>query len=803
MIITTTEAMGYRQEHRRLGPGERGYRRCIVRISDGARMYAGPGTDPDHPPVAHPDWVALPREEQRAIRMILDATDEQTGIADYLSERRGKAAVACAAAARGIDAHAWRGREADDVRREASQAEYELVRGGTLDQARGRLIDVFIACEFVRGGSLGTLDQALRQLVDALGEGRHTPPEASLERRCETVDDTTWYAVIGALPDGRHAAVALSVLLIPPRPPMARFVDLHVEDPAGVPSRWLHPRRDDDGPRQFLACSASVAADLYRDHGNPHGVEQTPAFWSALGDLFRKWTADLEPVDVSGAAPAVSVLDESPVSSIGELAQKYGPRGASLLIRRALRFASSDDASLGARLVQLAQDLEAVTRTAATTATATQGDPGPRDSDEARQRLRQLCDEFPDELTWDAERYDRGEQAREGESSDYVDGYNDALAIAREIATAARGVLTEPGGAIRGEDQPSVFPIGAALAIIDYVRLCGESRCAVDPEVLLVLIDEMRKKMAAHLAEVVTATYGSAASHLAEVVKHRTVASPKEGSRPPPSLATPTSIELTPGDHLIARTCQGCGEIARTCQGCGEIVATEDLLDVTMHCDACRARRGLPPIAQCRLAVGDYVEFSPDGPLGYRWAQGEIVRIHQGVVLEMTVEALGDRWAPRFQLAGDPWAGAVAIGSRIDPSFDLSRPGRRGTLWRVDRPPGSRSRPPERSATPTSTPIALTPGDRRDAPVGGPDEARPLAAYLRELEAKATAAHRGEPGHAVGPEVLLALIAKLREAVSLVDDLASLWGDMDRIDDEVADRLAKVRTIQGYEETGP
>jgi len=34
----------------------------------------------------------------------------------------------------------------------------------------------------------------------------------------------------------------------------------------------------------------------------------------------------------------------------------------------------------------------------------------------------------------------------------------------------------------------------------------------------------------------------------------------------------------------------------RTCQGCDGVVASQDHLDCTMHCDACRAKRGLPPI---------------------------------------------------------------------------------------------------------------------------------------------------------------------------------------------------------------
>ncbi len=137
--ITVTEALGYRQEYRRLAPEERGYRRRVTRLSDGTQLYAGPGTDSAYPPVHHPEWTALPREERLAIRAVLDAADELTGIADYLSERAGRDAVAREAATRGIDARAWRGREADDARREASQVEYEHVLDAGIVRARDRL----------------------------------------------------------------------------------------------------------------------------------------------------------------------------------------------------------------------------------------------------------------------------------------------------------------------------------------------------------------------------------------------------------------------------------------------------------------------------------------------------------------------------------------------------------------------------------------------------------------------------------------------------------------------------------------
>ncbi len=57
--------------------------------------------------------------------------------------------------------------------------------------------------------------------------------------------------------------------------------------------------------------------------------------------------------------------------------------------------------------------------------------------------LRRLCDSVPDDLVWDAEKHDRGDQAREGESADYVDGFNDALGHARAIARQAQGALAD------------------------------------------------------------------------------------------------------------------------------------------------------------------------------------------------------------------------------------------------------------------------------------------------------------------------------------------------------------------------
>lgn len=158
--VAVTEAAGYRQEYRRLGTGERGYRRQIFRVADGDRMYAGPGTDPDSPPTSHPEWVALPREERLAIRSMLDAIDEQSGIADYLSERASRDAVARGARSRGLDPRDWRGREADDARRDASQVEYELVLSGDLPAARGRLDRVLRADRD---------DEALRRLVEITG----------------------------------------------------------------------------------------------------------------------------------------------------------------------------------------------------------------------------------------------------------------------------------------------------------------------------------------------------------------------------------------------------------------------------------------------------------------------------------------------------------------------------------------------------------------------------------------------------------------------------------------------------------
>ncbi len=137
-----TSALGYRQVYRRLGAGEHGYRRLVFRISDDAQMYAGPGTGPLYPPRRHPDWAGLPREERLAVQAALDAQDELTGIADYLSERSGRDAVARVATARGIDPQGLLSREVDDVRRAASQIEYERVLGGTLLAARARLAGV-------------------------------------------------------------------------------------------------------------------------------------------------------------------------------------------------------------------------------------------------------------------------------------------------------------------------------------------------------------------------------------------------------------------------------------------------------------------------------------------------------------------------------------------------------------------------------------------------------------------------------------------------------------------------------------
>jgi hypothetical protein len=77
------------------------------------------------------------------------------------------------------------------------------------------------------------------------------------------------------------------------------------------------------------------------------------------------------------------------------------------------------------------------------------GGPTPRvdgvdDPRDGTLRLRQLLDDLPDELTWDAESRDElGGHTREGDTADYVEGWNDALGYARAIADASRGVLDE------------------------------------------------------------------------------------------------------------------------------------------------------------------------------------------------------------------------------------------------------------------------------------------------------------------------------------------------------------------------
>ena len=138
--LILTEALGYRQEYQRLihGHPRRGYQRQIFRVRDGVCMYAGPGTDDAYPPRVHADWQAMPRQERLAIRAILDAchgSDELSGIADYLGERAGQEAVELS----GLDESLRHRRDADQLHRTASQAEYELVARGGLALARERL----------------------------------------------------------------------------------------------------------------------------------------------------------------------------------------------------------------------------------------------------------------------------------------------------------------------------------------------------------------------------------------------------------------------------------------------------------------------------------------------------------------------------------------------------------------------------------------------------------------------------------------------------------------------------------------
>lgn len=57
---------------------------------------------------------------------------------------------------------------------------------------------------------------------------------------------------------------------------------------------------------------------------------------------------------------------------------------------------------------------------------------------------------------------------------------------------------------------------------------------------------------------------------------------------------TPVASESAPADLRRLRD----NLVAHTCQGCDNVVPSEDSLDVTQRCGACRSRRGLPPMAK-------------------------------------------------------------------------------------------------------------------------------------------------------------------------------------------------------------
>lgn len=110
-----------------------------------------------------------------------------------------------------------------------------------------------------------------------------------------------------------------------------------------------------------------------------------------------------------------------------------------------------------------------------------------------------------------------------------------------------------------------------------------------------------------------------------------------------PSLES--AIEILTGEAIRLRTCDAtrypkANHLAaaidvvlsalvgslRTCQGCGAPVPREGDLDLTMRCDACRAKRGLPPQVDlmlpcpfCGAAAGLILERHPQsGGGGHR-----------------------------------------------------------------------------------------------------------------------------------------------------------------------------------------
>lgn len=101
--------------------------------------------------------------------------------------------------------------------------------------------------------------------------------------------------------------------------------------------------------------------------------------------------------------------------------------------------------------------------------------PAPPTWHDASQRLRRLCAELPAEAAWDAEEYERGEQA----SSDYVDGFNDGRWFAVELAEEATVVLGELDDLRRRvlaqEGPAEAFRQRAALdALLLFLETSGE-----------------------------------------------------------------------------------------------------------------------------------------------------------------------------------------------------------------------------------------------------------------------------------------------------------------------------------------
>lgn len=137
MQTTVTEYNGYRQfytAHDDARIGMPGFHRRIIRLSDGAAMYDGPGPDPDRPSEPHADWCSMDKEQRVLIRMVLNGKDELHGLAEYLADRHGREAELEARqdpqeTDLGVD---WR-------REEAARNEYHFVLQQGLEFARNRL----------------------------------------------------------------------------------------------------------------------------------------------------------------------------------------------------------------------------------------------------------------------------------------------------------------------------------------------------------------------------------------------------------------------------------------------------------------------------------------------------------------------------------------------------------------------------------------------------------------------------------------------------------------------------------------